>query len=49
MCYKDMSEKEKQDMDEWMDEMDARYLEDAFIEEAAAREAEGRYDYYNEF
>ena len=49
MCYKTASEVDQIAMDAWMDELEQAYLDDAFIEEAAARDAESKFDYFDEF
>ena len=46
MHYNDMTETEKMEMDEWMEEMDAAYLEECYIEERAQEENERNFDYY---
>ena len=49
MCYKNQSEIDQIAMDAWMDEFEQQFLDDSFIEEAAARDAESKFDYFQEF
>lgn len=49
MCYKNQDELDQIAMDAWMDELDAEYLELVFLEELAARDAESKFDYFQEF
>ena len=46
MCYKTANEVDQNAMDAWMDELEAEYLEEAFISERAAEEAERNFDHY---
>ena len=46
MFYKTMTESEKNEYCAWLDELDAQYCEEEFIEEKAAEESERNFDHY---
>ncbi len=48
MCYNDMTAKEQDAMDNWMDDLNAEYLDDSVIEDAAMAEEE-RFLFFGEF
>lgn len=46
MCYKNQNEVEQAAMDAWMDEVEAAYMEEEFINERAREEEESKFDYF---